>query len=56
MSIKICVLSDGVRVIGDFYEVTSAFKKVVGYGDRRKPSITGNEDDQSVSIIIRNKK
>ena len=31
MSIKICVLSDGVRVIGDFYEVTSQFKKVVGY-------------------------
>ena len=31
MSIKICVLSDGVRVIGDFYEVTSTFKKVVGY-------------------------
>ena len=31
MSIKICVLSDGVRVIGDFYEVASTFKKVVGY-------------------------
>ena len=31
MSIKICVLSDGVRVIGDFYEVTSQFKTVVGY-------------------------
>ena len=31
-------------------------KKVVGYGDRRKPSITGNDYDQSVSIIIRNKK
>ena len=31
MSIKICVLSDGERVIGDFYEVSSVFKKVVGY-------------------------
>ena len=31
MSIIICVLSDGVRVIGDFYEVASTFKKVVGY-------------------------
>ena len=31
MSIKLCVLSDGVRVIGDFYEVTNTFKKVVGY-------------------------
>ena len=31
MSIKICVLSDGVRVIGDFYEVASTFKKVVVY-------------------------
>lgn len=25
------MLSDGVRVIGDFYEVASTFKKVVGY-------------------------
>ena len=33
MSIKICVLSDGVRVIGDFYEVASTFKKVVGYAN-----------------------
>ena len=34
-------------------------KKVVAYGDKRKPPTTGNqanEDDQSVSIIIRNKK
>lgn len=39
MSIKICVLSDGVRVIGDFYEITSTsigfdtnrYKNVIGY-------------------------
>ena len=39
MSIKICVLSDGVRVISDFYEITSTsigfdtnrYKNVIGY-------------------------
>lgn len=31
MSIKICVLSDGERIIGDFYEVRDTFRKPLGY-------------------------
>lgn len=31
MSIKICVLSDGERIIGDFYEVRDTFRKTLGY-------------------------
>ena len=56
MSIKICVLSDGVRVIGDFYEVSSVFKKVVGYAiihpqiismTRTVPSTIGKQTNES---------
>ena len=56
MSIKICVLSDGVRVIGDFYEVASTFKKVVGYAivhpqiismTRTVPSTIGKQTNES---------
>ena len=56
MSIKICVLSDGVRVIGDFYEVTNTFKKVVGYAiihpqiismTRTVPSTIGKQTNES---------
>lgn len=31
MSIKICVLADGERIIGDFYEVRDSFRKAIGY-------------------------
>jgi hypothetical protein len=31
MSIKICVLSNGERIIGDFYEVRDNFRKPIGY-------------------------
>ena len=56
MSIKLCVLSDGVRVIGDFYEVTNTFKKVVGYAiihpqiismTRTVPSTIGKQTNES---------
>ena len=56
MSIKICVLSDGVGVIGDFYEVSSVFKKVVGYAiihpqiismTRTVPSTIGKQTNES---------
>ncbi len=56
MSIKICVLSDGERVIGDFYEVSSVFKKVVGYAiihpqiismTRTVPSTIGKQTNES---------
>ena len=43
------LLQNGVR--------TDYIKKIVGYGDKHKvPSDATNKIDQSVSIIIRNKK